>query len=489
MTRSIDNAFVRALSKKRPVQLDAGTTGDGDSAATPKKSTDNSARIELTGSDAFIRIEQPTAGESPVSGPHLSFKAEPRAPASGGSSSTDLSAFLSFSADTQTTFSADAVPFPSAPVSPASPPQPHIATPAATPQPPTQNTPEPETKDSDDTPDLLNETAVERILRQREGELNSVFQRRFTIRSAEPARQMEQVDAAYHQTTLESNVVAEVPDVTANVVAADIRPMSGSETTVDELADALSVAEAATEMLTTELPSTELPSTELPSNEDVEEAAFQPDWEVDVFQWPETVEELLRDQGIQFAQAGDQLRHAAAEGLQVLGVTSTFRGEGRTSLSMCIARCVASAGAKVVLVDMDADHADLATTLRVRPPVGWREAIEEQLPIEEAIIHSVNDGVSLVSLESGGGAEIGLRDPQVAEFIQSLRQHYELVLLDCGPLVDESKFLEGGDDCPLNAAIVVRDLRTTSVEDCQKTVARLLLHGVEAVGIAENFMR
>jgi hypothetical protein len=32
-------------------------------------------------------------------------------------------------------------------------------------------------------------------------------------------------------------------------------------------------------------------------------------------------------------------------------------------------------------------------------------------------------------------------------------------------------------------------MRTTSEDDCQATVARLLNHGVEAIGIAENFNR
>ena len=439
MTRSIDNAFVRALSRKRPVQLaDSVTTDDGTEAPGAGTSpSDKSARIDLAGNDTFIRIEKPTPGESAVAAPHLSFQPEP-AQTAGPVVSNDLAAFLSFSTDTQTTFTADSVPLPTPSISPSAPPQPHIA-PSGTPHKSSQQAPEtrePETREPETgepelnevtTPESLNEAEVERILRQREHELNTVFQRRLFVRTAERN---------------EGSTVA-TPETEVEV-----------------------------------------------GQEEVEgQAPFQPAWEVDVFQWPETVEELLRDQGLQFTQAGEQLRHAAAEGLQVLGVTSTFRGEGRTSLSMCIARSVALAGAKVVLVDMDVDHADLAATLRVRPPVGWRETIDEELAIEESIIHSVEDGVSLVSLESGGGTEIGLRDLRVGAYLETLRQEYELVILDCGPLVDESKFFEGGNGCPLNAAIVVRDLRTTSVDDCQKTVARLLLHGVEAVGVAENFMR
>jgi Mrp family chromosome partitioning ATPase len=101
----------------------------------------------------------------------------------------------------------------------------------------------------------------------------------------------------------------------------------------------------------------------------------------------------------------------------------------------------------------------------------------------------MEDGVALVPLEGEQGPRIGLRDPRTVQFIDRLSAEFDLVVLDCGPLVDENKFLEGGDACPLNAAIVVRDMRTTSEDDCQATVARLLNHGVEAIGIAENFNR
>jgi Mrp family chromosome partitioning ATPase len=92
-------------------------------------------------------------------------------------------------------------------------------------------------------------------------------------------------------------------------------------------------------------------------------------------------------------------------------------------------------------------------------------------------------------LRSEDDSDIGLRDPRVVEMLTQLNERFDLVVLDCGPLVDDNKFLEGGESCPLDAAIVVRDMRTTSVEDCHATVGRLLQYGLEAVGIAENFLR
>lgn len=467
MTRSIDNAFVRALSRKASPAAKPAETDNGLHTGT---------RIERADTQAILRVEQPEGS----AGPHVSFQARSAGPEVADTVRTDvapaqqdLSAILSFSVDTQVDVSADIVPLPQIPVTPTAPPQPHINAPAS-PQAPPQQPAEPS---ETEPPETLNQAAVEEILRAREQELNAAFQRRLADRVAAEAASPE-VYTTYDTTTIPTvdpaSAEKELPGFDLEVSVPLESPKFESPIIDPLLPTGEQVGGAVRE-----------PEPEV----ERQESTFQPAWEVDEFQWPELVQELLRDQGRQFAQAGEQLQRAAQEGLQVLGVTSTFRGEGRTSLTMCIARCVAMSGGRVVMVDMDPDRAHLATTLRVRAAVGWRDVVSDGLPLEESVIHSVEDGVSIVALDAGAGDEIELKDPRVGEFIEALRQQFDLVLLDCGPLVDENRFLAAGADCPLNAAIVVRDLRTTTVEDCQTTVARLLMHGVEAVGIAENFTR
>jgi Mrp family chromosome partitioning ATPase len=499
MTRSIDNAFVRALSRKRP-----------DPALELPTSPVPIKVKGIGGDDNILRIEMPEEG-SAVAAPHLSFQTQtvstgtvrpettapqpPTTPAPSpsltdlgpsltdlgpsltdlGPSLTDLAAFLTFSADTYGV-SSDTIPFAIPVVMPSAPPHPHIAPNA---MPATQN---PDGA-SDDTTDVatdpatdilkqagvLNQSDVEQILTDREHELNVAFQRRMVIREAK---------------------TAQIPEYPGLHLPLDALTLGAAKSDLENQLGLIS-REIDVPTISEEVPSEEVSAPAVVSDAKTDEVVtdFQPAWEVDVFQWPETVEELFRTQGVQFAQAGEQLRQAAVDGLRVLGVTSTFRGEGRTSLATCIARCVASAGASVALVDLDPDHGDLAHSLKVRPTVGWRNAINDELSLEEAVIHSVQDGVSLVPLRSEDDSDIGLRDPRVVEMLTQLNERFDLVVLDCGPLVDDNKFLEGGESCPLDAAIVVRDMRTTSVEDCHATVGRLLQYGLEAVGIAENFLR
>jgi hypothetical protein len=58
-----------------------------------------------------------------------------------------------------------------------------------------------------------------------------------------------------------------------------------------------------------------------------------------------------------------------------------------------------------------------------------------------------------------------------------------------GPLGAEERHPFAGDDvCPVNAAIVVRDLRYATERKAIATAQQLERTGIPAVGIAENFV-
>src|SRR5204863_3908134 len=74
-----------------------------------------------------------------------------------------------------------------------------------------------------------------------------------------------------------------------------------------------------------------------------------PAWEVDRFLWPALCEKLLRDEHSYFVQAGGKIAAAVKDGLTSLAITGSRRGEGRTTLALCLARSAAAAGLKVAL--------------------------------------------------------------------------------------------------------------------------------------------
>jgi len=141
---------------------------------------------------------------------------------------------------------------------------------------------------------------------------------------------------------------------------------------------------------------------------------------------------------------------------------------------------------------MDADFArpQLASKIAVEVAYGWQEAALGRVPLSEAAVKSVADKVTLLPLESSAATRsLSLADPRVTATIRAAAATFELLILDMGPLAaGEGIAFPPGEACCLDAAIVVRDLRFATV--AQSEAVGHVLHdaGVEAVGIAENFV-
>jgi Mrp family chromosome partitioning ATPase len=214
---------------------------------------------------------------------------------------------------------------------------------------------------------------------------------------------------------------------------------------------------------------------------------LQPAWEVDRFQWPEHCKQLLSSENHYLADVGARLSNAARDGLNILAITSTRRGEGRTTLALCLARAAADAGVKVALVDADIENAQLVNELGVEASCGWQEVVLGKQPLSEAAIVSLEDKFTFFPWTSSATLK-SLNDPRATKVLREIAKTYSLVILDLGPVPGrETRMFEDGENCPIDAAILVRDLRWTSAIEAQRVAAQLTAAGVESVGIAENF--
>ena len=224
---------------------------------------------------------------------------------------------------------------------------------------------------------------------------------------------------------------------------------------------------------------------------DGDSAGFESAWEVDHVGWTSVCRELYESEAHPFAQAGQQLFTATAEGLRVLAITSAYRGEGRTTLALLLARSAAEAGVRVAVMDADLDNPQLALNARLQPVSDWRRALDDEVPLEEAAIHAVEERMTLFPLEpQSRGEPLRLSDPRVTKLIHGIASRFDLLIIDMGPIAnDDRRLFAGGKVCPLDAAVVVRDLRYTTDDQAMSVVQRLSDLGVEAVGIAENFVR
>jgi Mrp family chromosome partitioning ATPase len=215
-----------------------------------------------------------------------------------------------------------------------------------------------------------------------------------------------------------------------------------------------------------------------------------PAWEVDCFLWPALCDKLLRDEQSYFAQAGAKIASAVRDGLKSLAITGSRRGEGRTTLALCLARSAAKAGLKVCLVDADFARPQLAASLGLEIAVSWHEAAFGTTTLSEAAIKSMEENLTVLPLDvSTAAAPLSLADPRLTKTLREAAAVFDLLVMDLGPTVagDDSLFPEN-EPPPADAAIVVRDLRYCTSAESQTIGERLSLSGIEAVGIAENFV-
>jgi Mrp family chromosome partitioning ATPase len=215
-----------------------------------------------------------------------------------------------------------------------------------------------------------------------------------------------------------------------------------------------------------------------------------PLWEVDRFHWPRVCEKLMTDEQGYLVRAGQRLLAAVQDGLKVLAITGSRRGEGRTTLALCLARAAVKAGVQAAVLDADFARPQLATKIALDVAYGWQDAALGRIPLSEAAIKSLADNLTVLPLESSAATRsLSLADPRVTATIRAAAATFELLILDLGPqAAGEPIAFPTGEACPLDAAIVIRDLRFATPDDSEAIGQMLQAAGVEAVGIAENFV-
>src|SRR5207244_6562981 len=112
---------------------------------------------------------------------------------------------------------------------------------------------------------------------------------------------------------------------------------------------------------------------------------------------------------------------------------------------------------------MDAEFArpQLASKVALEVAYGWQDAAVGRIPLSEAAVKSLTDNITVLPLESSAATRsLSLADPRVTATIRAAAASFELLILDLGPLGAGAEVaFPPGEGCPLDAAIVVRDLR------------------------------
>ena len=224
-----------------------------------------------------------------------------------------------------------------------------------------------------------------------------------------------------------------------------------------------------------------------------EEMPFQPAFQVDSFAWPSGCARLGMVARDQMEQLADALIAGQEEGQQVVAMSGCRRGDGCTTLLLCVARRLAERGLEVAMVDADFDNPLLARRLGLLPDAGWEQVLTARAAVNEVIIESIQDRLAVLplcgTLPCRGSPARGLPDP--VSSLNVLREHYDLVLVDLGAFGEGMG--SGGENSRavvnwIDAVVLVRDVRTTRQAELNRIRQRVQAAGLVEAGIAENFV-
>lgn len=153
---------------------------------------------------------------------------------------------------------------------------------------------------------------------------------------------------------------------------------------------------------------------------------------------------------LQFALPVDEKCH-------VIGVTSTYKGEGKSIASINLAYTLSEAGNKVIVIEGDMRLPTLARRLKVKPNPGLTTLMVESDSINSAIQHTLfktrnGDEVSFSVVTAGkippNPSEL-MQSNRMRNLIEALKGYYDVIILDLPPVtvvtdaLIASKYLSG----------------------------------------------
>jgi succinoglycan biosynthesis transport protein ExoP len=170
---------------------------------------------------------------------------------------------------------------------------------------------------------------------------------------------------------------------------------------------------------------------------------------------------------------------------KVIVITSALPGEGKTTVSECLAMVSAMSETRTIIVDCDLRRRQMTLDMRLTPDVGLVEVLAGDASLDDAIVPSKSPNLAMLPLVK---ADFSPRDlfGTVAfdELLVELRDRYDLVILDTAPVlaVTDTKTIARKAD---GTVFVVRWRKTAAVTARRAIESITKAHG-RVFGVALN---
>ena len=121
---------------------------------------------------------------------------------------------------------------------------------------------------------------------------------------------------------------------------------------------------------------------------------------------------------------------------QIIAVTSTVPAEGKTMLALNLARVAAKSGQKVILIDCDFRRPRVHTSLGIANDLTLLDVIADNKKFLDVARLEMETGLMVVPSKSIPGNPLDLLDsPGMRTLIEASRDKFDVVILDCPPVL------------------------------------------------------
>lgn len=148
---------------------------------------------------------------------------------------------------------------------------------------------------------------------------------------------------------------------------------------------------------------------------------------------------------------------------KTVAVTSSLPDEGKTSLTLALGRMSAMSGSRTLVIDGDFRRRQLTIAAGVDPEIGFIEHLFGVGTMEEVIMRDSASNLHLLPLSLEGHTPHDVFGTRAFDdLLEKLREHYDLILIDTGPLLfmAEARVIAGKSD---QSILILRWRSTTSV--------------------------
>jgi capsular exopolysaccharide synthesis family protein len=171
--------------------------------------------------------------------------------------------------------------------------------------------------------------------------------------------------------------------------------------------------------------------------------------------------------------------------VKVVAITSALPDEGKTTISMCLARVAAMSGQRVVVVDCDLRKQSINDVVDIESEVGILQVLAGEAPWRSAIVQDPASDAHILPVAASGFTPRDVFGSGAMErLVSELRGAYDLVVLDCAPIlaVAETRVLVKHAD----TTVIVARAGRSAIGAVRTAITQTEGAGGKVLGVALN---